>query len=956
VFYRNKLFLLLLSDRFYSSLKLLVIGSVIAFLSACGGGGGGGGGDEVASPTRGLKNNVYLPNSANSSWYYNNSSDATVFSGSKRVGGDSLDVLNYPTNGKEYYFTDSNTVGLRGFYSPYIYVRGVGTFSADFVFDKNLVLWQQGLAEGGTTTINTQGTVNISPTYGVRSIDVSGTSTFNGVESVTVPYGTFEAARIRFTLNISATIEGAQISIPWKGEMWLVEGFGIVKRIENGVTFQLTNYEGEDSDGDLVANIVDAFPNDADEYLDTDSDGIGNNSDPDDDNDGILDEEDHFPLIYLTPNDWDGDGVNNDSDNDDDNDGYEDGVDYYPNDPAYTKPLVVDKTKLSFSPILGSSEKELQEFTISGDSLGWSLTTQVPWLQVSNDAGTGGASVSVVVDGSTLLLGEHAATLTLTNLYDNEEIEIDISVTMLLPTFSFTQELIEIDGSDGWENAVGLIGVSLNTGISTYDLSSDIIFSVDDTVSLTSPSVVNETIEDITVTVDPKTLSKGMHEGQLTLSANVKGHVVTTTVDVKVLASEHLILVPDSGVALSKFVTVGKVSHSVDILDSYGFSDTRWSAVTEALWLNVTASGSTSDVLVITADATGLEKDAFYSTTISVQSNSDVIDNVETINVGFWVGSSDPSSVAELSGQYTELSTDPVRPYVYMHETGATGIDVYNVYDQSFVKRIEAVGLVLGDMEVSANGDFLYVADLNGSHSIVVVDLNNPSNRTMWSSEPMLFSGFSLSRTQGKDLLLTPFFGNIHDAKTGFVYFDGAGHMDSSTYMDVSLFGNRYCQLRDSSGISCYDLNYDDYHNEVSVSLIGTITAGGGSRGVDIALSKDGGIAYGAENGYWGYSMIDVSTMLWSKMLSSDRQTSIAIEMGPDDKAHGVSAKWEGKILDSYSLGLWIYGSDGELDLSTLGIANSYSVYEQKLAVSGDGSVSIILADDPGVVFLNSFD
>ncbi|MDB9843846.1 M4 family metallopeptidase [Porticoccaceae bacterium] len=46
-----------------------------------------------------------------------------------------------------------------------------------------------------------------------------------------------------------------------------------------------------DSDNDKVLDYLDAFPQDAAESLDTDNDGIGNNSDTDDDNDGYSDSE-----------------------------------------------------------------------------------------------------------------------------------------------------------------------------------------------------------------------------------------------------------------------------------------------------------------------------------------------------------------------------------------------------------------------------------------------------------------------------------------------------------------------------------------------------------------------------------------------------------------------------------------------------------------------------------------
>ena len=55
-------------------------------------------------------------------------------------------------------------------------------------------------------------------------------------------------------------------------------------------------YVYQDSDGDGVLDNLDAFPNDPNEWLDSDGDSIGNNSDPDDDNDGIADIRDGAPL------------------------------------------------------------------------------------------------------------------------------------------------------------------------------------------------------------------------------------------------------------------------------------------------------------------------------------------------------------------------------------------------------------------------------------------------------------------------------------------------------------------------------------------------------------------------------------------------------------------------------------------------------------------------------------
>ena len=65
-----------------------------------------------------------------------------------------------------------------------------------------------------------------------------------------------------------------------------------------------------DSDDDGVLDLEDAFPEDPTESLDTDGDGVGNNSDPDDDGDGIADADDAFPLVAIGDlTDTDGDGA-----------------------------------------------------------------------------------------------------------------------------------------------------------------------------------------------------------------------------------------------------------------------------------------------------------------------------------------------------------------------------------------------------------------------------------------------------------------------------------------------------------------------------------------------------------------------------------------------------------------------------------------------------------------------
>ncbi len=72
-----------------------------------------------------------------------------------------------------------------------------------------------------------------------------------------------------------------------------------------------------DSNGDWVLDGSDAFPLDATESADTDSDGTGNNADTDDDGDSVLDVNDTYPLISVAGlTDTDADGAPNTCDSD----------------------------------------------------------------------------------------------------------------------------------------------------------------------------------------------------------------------------------------------------------------------------------------------------------------------------------------------------------------------------------------------------------------------------------------------------------------------------------------------------------------------------------------------------------------------------------------------------------------------------------------------------------------
>lgn len=93
----------------------------------------------------------------------------------------------------------------------------------------------------------------------------------------------------------------------------------------------LTLVSSTDTDGDGYVDSQDAFPNDPNEWVDTDGDGTGDNADTDDDGDNIEDEIDNCPLIANEDQaDVDGDGQGNACNTDDDGDNVLDDADNCP--------------------------------------------------------------------------------------------------------------------------------------------------------------------------------------------------------------------------------------------------------------------------------------------------------------------------------------------------------------------------------------------------------------------------------------------------------------------------------------------------------------------------------------------------------------------------------------------------------------------------------------------------
>jgi hypothetical protein len=112
--------------------------------------------------------------------------------------------------------------------------------------------------------------------------------------------------------------------------------FGTVYELLTAGGATLIKLTRPDTDGDGYPDTDDTFPEDPDEWVDTDGDLIGDHADEDDDGDSTMDIDDDFPLDPTETTDTDGDNVPDDEDPDDDGDGTVDVDDALPLDPTET--------------------------------------------------------------------------------------------------------------------------------------------------------------------------------------------------------------------------------------------------------------------------------------------------------------------------------------------------------------------------------------------------------------------------------------------------------------------------------------------------------------------------------------------------------------------------------------------------------------------------------------------
>ncbi len=1061
-------------------------------LTACGSGGGGsssGSGPVVPSvggpnssssgsgAVRGLEKSAWLPSDTQARWYYNYQNQATSIRETKVLSGNSVEVYQHASGATENIFTDTNTVGIQGVYLPSVVIAGVGVFTVDLTFNNYLAVLNEGASIGATASLNTGGTVDISPTYGRRNINVTGSSRYLGEQQVTVPYGTFNARGASFEIEARANIDGTEVILQYNGEFWFVEGLGIVRRrvtSTGGELVELTNYSGPfdpnnpngnngnpqnpqnpqdpgtldsdndgvpdtedkfpndsseskdsdldgigdnadaDDDNDSVLDAVDAFPLDPTESVDSDADGIGNNADVDDDNDSVPDINDAFPLLASESSDADNDGIGDNADQDDDNDSTPDSVDAFPFDPSEAVdtdrdgignnadddddndvvpdisdafPLDASETSDADKDGIGDnadpdddndgvvddidafpldptahvaltvsdSPDELQRvygsdrqmsdvvYQVTNQGADWEVSSSEDWAVPELAAAKGGGNLIVKVDTTNLMPGSYATNIIFDVLADSTQRVRTITVNVVNPEFSLDTQAIELDVSAGHGSEIyQTVNAKINTGENNYSFSFMPDFPFEDAIKIESSGTVNENGSDIKFSVNPVSLPEGEHRGEIIVHAErVNGGSHRQTIAISVLASDHSVYVPENGLAFSQFPNHSHLERVIDVFDSNGFEITSIDVSYDVPWIEAVELVEPGKIRVA-VDPSVVENDKLHEAQI-VLNSTNTRDNIgENINVSLWVGGENIGLRHEISGSFNEIVFDPVRPYVYANNGSGGDIDIYNSYTGALVKRVEDISSFLGKMEVSHNGDYLFIANGN---EMLIVDLSDNSDIQGWSSDDFSGGRFNFSRTTNDDLIYTS------DSKA-FSAFTGEPIEVESTNpqsrrvleQDINVNGNRLCQTTQSL-IFCYALRYNSLKSQLLVEKIPGQSSFP-SNGRDIALNRDGTIAYAASGAPYAFGVIDIEANYGLTQLDANPYPN-NIEVSPTGQIVGA--------IDTFNNPeqAWLYEADYTLTKIFRNISGNGKINHRSLRISGDGSMGGFVNDKNSLILFS---
>ena len=449
------------------------------------------------------------------------------------------------------------------------------------------------------------------------------------------------------------------------------------------------------------------------------------------------------------------------------------------------------------------------------------------------------------------------------------------------------------------------------------------------------------------IDVNTDTLAPGEYSSKISITDTDSNYDQSIEATINVNIEPRRVTAMDTGIAFTNMPTLSKLSSTVMISDNGG-ENIPWAASSNAGWLSVTANGQTGSDITLTANPAGLATDTLYTADVTITSSNPKVTTPEIIKVGFWVGATDTNSTDLINLQFAEIITDPIRPYVYVHNSQSE-FKIYNIHTAALVDTIAlpTVGQA-GDMAITNNGEFLYIYDKT-NFKVVEVNLNSHAIGRSWATGTTV-NRITFGRVDAKPILFVNSTREIINIDTGtlsIVDITAFGVSDNGN-IDVSKNGEKYCKIdsgRSPYSLACYTLKYSHAKNKLNVGYIGNVAHGSGSNGQDLALTPDGSRVYAASGSPYVFIGFNTKNMQKDQVLPANAYPN-NVEIGSDGYLYG------GLNNASNPEDIWIYDKNGVEQSSYLTEGYSTDIEPRQLRVSGDALRMIALMDTPSMQFI----
>lgn len=442
---------------------------------------------------------------------------------------------------------------------------------------------------------------------------------------------------------------------------------------------------------------------------------------------------------------------------------------------------VIAPVSVSFSPVqqtfvFGSDVDEASFSRVVNADLGtWTVASSVPWIRVPSGVQAGTRTLTPVIDGSELAVGQHTAQVTVENVAFPQQgpMVIPVTVTVQAPTVTFSRTSVLLGGNDGLQLGSEPLTATINTGTASYPWS--LALSDTDQLGWLRSNVAGGTLNQtqaasMQLRFEPSAAQPGTRSGTARVNVTVKGIVFSGSVPVTLNFESHRLVPEVHGVALSSFPSRQRLQRSIRVRSSLGHSNIPWTATSDQPWLNVTGSGQTGGQLTLTASPGGLALNTSHIANVTLTSTEPTIQRSETVRVGFWVSNSNPANVvsAQLSrDHYPSILVNPVEPLSYTLGL-TTEIRVHNVYTGALVRTLQfASSMLATKFALSDDGRLLFVFDRRSGNTLVLN--GNGQSTTPIASYPGLdnYESYALFpvRVNGHPILWTPQY-DAYDTET----------------------------------------------------------------------------------------------------------------------------------------------------------------------------------------------